>query len=187
GEQPGSSRWRSRYQAWLDWFAAAGVAAIGMGMITLWRSDGEDPLLVIEDVPQPMEQPIGAHLPEWHARQRWLAGCGDAELLASRLAPVAGLVRHHAELLGDDGWAPARTTLRQSFGMRWELETDDAISALVAGCAAGAPLETPVRLLADAVGRPVDEVAQAVLPVVRDLVGRGFLVPADLAPGALAR
>lgn len=187
GEQPGSARWRSRYQAWLDWFAAAGVAAIGMGMITLWQGGTCDPVLVIEDVPQALEQPIGAHLPEWHARQRWLAARGDAALLAARLGPVAGLVRDRAELLGVDGWTEARTTLRQSYGMRWELETDDAISALVAGCASGEPLLTPVRLLAEALRRSTDEVAAAVLPVVRDLVGRGFLVPADLPPSRVTR
>jgi hypothetical protein len=100
---------------------------------------------------------------------------------------VVGLVRDRAELLGVDGWTEARTTLRQSYGMRWELETDDAISALVAGCASGEPLLTPVRLLAEALRRSTDEVAAAVLPVVRDLVGRGFLVPADLPPSRVTR
>jgi hypothetical protein len=36
-------------------------------------------------------------------------------------------------------------------------------------------------VLAAAVHRPADEIADAVLPVVRDLVGRGFLIPPGTA------
>jgi methylase of polypeptide subunit release factors len=177
GEVPGSRRWGRRYNAWLDWFAAHGVAAIGMGLITLWRAGAQDPVVVMEDVPQPVEQPIGHSLPGWHDRQRWLADLSDTELLAAFLTPAADLVLDRSELVGPDGWRPAVTRLRQSHDMRWELEVDDAVCALVAGCAAGAPLHTAVRLLAAALDRPAAEVADGVLPAVRDLVGRGFLLP----------
>jgi hypothetical protein len=181
GERPGTPGWVAQYDAWLDWFAANGVAAIGMGMITLWRTGAHDPVLVLEDVRQAVEQPIGRQLPGWHARQRWLAAVTDAELLAATLTPAPGLVLDRSDLLGADGWQPAGARLRQSSGMRWELEVDDAISALVAGCAGGAPLHAPVRLLAAALARTADEVAEAVVPVVRDLVARGFLIPAGTA------
>lgn len=180
GETPGTARWTQRYDAWLGWFEAAGVAAVGMGLITLWRTDSADPVVVLEDVRQPVEQPSGAHLQGWLMRQRWLAAASDQQLLRTALRPAAELVRERTEVLEPDGWTAAVTRLRQPLGMRWEVEADDAISALVAGCDGARPLRAPVAVLAAALGRSVDEVAQAVLPVVRDLVGRGFLLP----PGA---
>jgi hypothetical protein len=181
GEQPGSPDWVAQYNAWLDWFAASGVAAIGMGLITLWRTGAEHPITVLEDVRQPLEQPIWPELPAWHDRRLWLADATETDLLAASFAVAPDLVLERGDMLGADGWQVATARLRQTHGMRWELEVDDAITALVAGCAGGAPLRVPVCLLAAAVRRPADEVAEAVLPVVRDLVARGFLLPIHAA------
>ena len=177
GERPGTGRWRARYAAWLDWFDAARVAAVGMGLITVWRSGATEPVVVCEDVPQAVEQPVGPHLRPWHERQRWLRAADDPALLAAVLRPAAGLVLDRSAVLGDGGWAEASARLRQSHGLRWELEVDDAVAALVAGCDGTAPLVRPVQVLAAALGEPVDAVAAAVGPVVRDLIGRGFLEP----------
>jgi methylase of polypeptide subunit release factors len=178
GETPGTPRWAARYDEWLDWFAAAGVVAVGMGLVTLWRGGSADPVVVCEDVPQAVEQPVGAQFPAWIARQRWLRATPDADLLASRLRAAPGLVLDRSALLGGEGWQDAVATLRQAGGLRWSVEVDEAIALLVAGCADGtAPLAGPVTVLGALLERPPDEIAAAVLPVVRDLVGRGFLLP----------
>ena len=179
GERPGTTRWTERYDAWLDWFDSAGVAAVGMGLVTLWRSDTADPIVVCEDVPQAVEQPVGPQLPAWHARQRWLRSCSDDTLLAVALRPAEDLVLDRSARLGPGGWADATAQLRQAHGLRWALEVDDAVAALVAGCDGRVPLSRPVGLLAAALDHPVDEVAAALLPVVRDLVSRGFLLPGE--------
>jgi methylase of polypeptide subunit release factors len=186
GEQPGTDRWRARYDRWLDWFATAGVAAVGMGLVTLWRTDADDPVVVCEDVPQAIEQPAGTHLPAWIERARWLRAQDDATLLAAALRCADGVVRvrHDLRASGADhtGWHTELTQLRQSHGMRWELEVDDAVAAVVAACDGATPLAVPVQVLAASLGRAADEVAGALLPVVRDLVQRGFLQP-PVAPG----
>jgi hypothetical protein len=61
--------------------------------------------------------------------------------------------------------------------MRWELEADDAVAGLVAACTGAVPLELLFGLLAGSRDVDVAEVAGALLPVVRDLVARGFLEP----------
>jgi hypothetical protein len=177
GERPGTSEWTRKYDDWLDWFTEAGIAGIGMGLITLWRTDATDPVLVLEDVPQAVEQPAGAQLSAWVTRQRWLAAQSDTELMAAALTAAPGVVLDRSDLLEADGWTPASAHLRQSHGMRWAVETDDAVAALVAGCNGRTPLHRPVSLLAAALDRSTDDVAGAVLPVVRDLVARGFLLP----------
>jgi SAM-dependent methyltransferase len=177
GESPGTPRWVERYDAWLDWFAGAGIAAVGMGLITLWRTAATSPVVVLEDVPQAVEQPAGVHVSAWIARQRLLAATSDEALLAIPLRAAEGLVRERFDLLDPAGWMTAAVRLRQSAGMRWALETDDAVAAVVAGCDGSAPLLAPVTVLAAAMERPVSEIAHALLPVVRDLISRGFLLP----------
>jgi hypothetical protein len=148
-----------------------------MGLISIRRLGSEIPTVVCEDIPQAVEQPIGAEIGRWFQRAAWLREHDDARLPAA--TPVAGpdLVHIKQSLLGDEGWRPALTQLRQSRGMRWELETDEAVSALVAACTGALPLRVVLGLVAAAVDGDEATVAEALLPVVRDLVQRGFLLP----------
>ena len=116
GHRPGTPEWTTRYERWAEWFEAAGVAAIGMGLVTLWRRGPGEPgeaAIVCEDVPQALEQPVAAELPAWHERQRWLARHDDAALLARPLRHAPGLVRRSDEVLG-----PARGPDGSSAGAR---------------------------------------------------------------------
>jgi hypothetical protein len=67
--------------------------------------------------------------------------------------------------------------LRQSHELRWDLEVDEAVAGLVAACSGEVPLGVLIELLAPVVGLRPDALSTAVLPVVRDLIARGFLVP----------
>jgi methylase of polypeptide subunit release factors len=175
GEVPGTPRWRERYDSWRSWFDQARIPAVGMGLVTVWRNDSGPVSVVCEDVPQPVEQPAGAYLSDWITRRRWLARHDDAALLAARLRHTDGLVRSTDDMLSAGGWATERTRLRQSHGMRWELDSDDTVAGLVAACDGSIPLSVLVDLLAGATGTGTDDLVRAVVPVVRDLVGRGFL------------
>jgi methylase of polypeptide subunit release factors len=177
GEHPGTDRWREQYTRWLDWFASAGVVAVGMGMVSLWRTEAADPVVVCEDVRQAVEQPIWPAVAAWPERRRWLASCSDEDLLRSRLRSASGLVRRRDEACTAGGWRPVDGTVRQTHGMRWELEVDDAVAGVIGACDGRVPLSVPVGVLAGALSRSSAAVADALLPVIRDLVGRGFLEP----------
>ena len=179
GEVPGTPRWTSRYDAWAGWFEEAGIPAVGMGLVTLWRTDSgpRSEIVRCEDVPQAVEQPAGAHLPGWIRRQRWLALRDDTVLLGERLQAAPDLVREQFDVHSSDGWTPAGIRLRQSYGMRWELDSDESIAGLVGASTGHVPLGFVIEMLAMRVDAEPDDVATAVLPVVRDLVSRGFLEP----------
>lgn len=200
GERPGTERWTRRYDAWLDWFAASGIIAVGMGLVALFRPhDVAAPVTVVaEDVPQAVAQPVGGELPAWVARQRWLARTDDPGLLASRLHAAPGTVLARDDLLARDDdllarddppggagarWRTAAIRLRQTTGVCWEVDTDDHIAAVVAACDGTRPLEAPLAVLGAALGMSTAEVAAAALPVLRDLVSRGFLLPAGTQAG----
>jgi SAM-dependent methyltransferase len=183
GEVPGSPRWRTRYLRWTDWFDQAGIAAVGMGLVTLWRTD-RDPVVRCEDVPQAVEPPAGTLMPGWVARQRWLAGRTDRQLLRAALRACPDLVRDRVDVLGADGWEPTELGLRQARGMRWSLAADDVVAGLVAACDGTRPLGLVLDLLAVLVpDQDEDAVRRAALDVVRDLVSRGILEPPGV-PGS---
>lgn len=165
------------YDQWLDWFEAAKVAGVGMGLVTLRRSGSAHPVVVCEDVPQAMQLPVGDHVEGWLSRARWLADHDDAAMAASRLIAASDLILSIRHTLGEDGWAPARTSLESAGGMRWQIEADALAGRVVAGCRGALPLGQILALLAASVGVPAHELSAAAMPVVRDLVGRGLLLP----------
>jgi len=182
GETPGTASWRRRYDHWLDWFSSSDVIAVGMGLVSVVRTDADRPTVVCEDVPQAIEQPVGVHIASWFERSSWLRAAGPSGLLAACLTPAPDLVLAESSVL-DDGarWQPALTQLRQTHGLRWEFEVDQAIAGFVAACNGTIPGKVLVRLLADSLGASEESVTTALLPVLQDLVQRGFLVPTELA------
>ena len=183
GLQRDDPAWRSAYQQWADWFADAGVIAVGMGLVNLRRTDGGEPQVVLEDVPQAVEQPIGGQIADWFRRVRQLAEAGERGLLAARLRACDDLVLDSRSLLRADGWQAAYSQLRQSHGMRWEVETDPAVAGLVASCSGAVPIGTLFEVLAASYQVPAERLTSELLPVVTDLYRRGILVPVEPAAG----
>jgi hypothetical protein len=177
GGSPTDPAWSQRYDHWLGWFEQAGVLGVGMGMLSLRRTDSSAPIIECEDVPQPMEQPIGAEVDNWFTRQAWLRSQDEGNLLSSRLVVAADLVSEVRSLAGADGWAPARSVLRQSHGLRWEIETDEAVAGLVGACDGQRPLGLLVDVLAGAYGLDPVDLWRDLRPVILELVGRGLLLP----------
>jgi SAM-dependent methyltransferase len=177
GEVPGSARWVQRYDEWLDWFDTTGIVAVGMGLVSMRRSGLDHPTVVCEDVPQALEQPIAGHITSWFARHRWLADHDDRALLGAAVRCADGVVRTRHDLRADDGWATELAQLRQSYGLRWEVAVDDAVAGLVAACDGSVTLAAPIGVLAAVHGRGIEEITAALVPIVRDLIGRGFLEP----------
>jgi methylase of polypeptide subunit release factors len=176
GERPRTPSWTRRYNEWLDWFAATGVLGIGMGLVSLRRTDAV-PQIVCEDLPQAIEQPTGAEILAWFDRLDWHRRLGDGGLLDARLQVCADLVRETRSVLTDGEWSPAYSQLRQSHGLRWEIETDTAIAALVAGCDGTTKLSTVVTAMAALLDLPATDVATAITPIAADLLRRGILLP----------
>ena len=174
GATPASTEWSAAYERWLSWFASERILAIGMGLITIRAEDGP---VVCEDVRQGLDQPIGPEIAAWFGRQAWLDRHGDEALLRAWIRVASTTVLSTESEPGVDGWQIVGHRLRQSVGMRWDVETDESMSAIIGALDGSVPLSTPIQLLAAALDRRYDECAAAVLPVVRDLIGRGFLLP----------
>jgi hypothetical protein len=143
-----------------------------MGLITIRATPGP---VVCEDVRQELDQPIGWEITSWFERQAWLEANDDEQLLAMRLRAADDLVLTTDAVAGPDGWSSTNWRLRATRGMRWEVESDEAISGLVGALDGSVELAVPIGLLAAAYGLTPAEGARAVLPVVRDLLARGLV------------
>lgn len=179
GVDPASPEGTALSERWLDFLATEGAVAIGFGFVTLRRTAPDVPgTVVCEDLRQSHDDPLGPEIEAWLDRTAWLARHPGDALLDARLRVPDTTALERGLVSTDEGWEPVAATLVRLDGPQWRHDVDELGVALLAGCRGYLPLRDLVDLLAVAHGRDPDELAAAALPVVRDLVHHGMLVPA---------
>ncbi len=167
----------ARAAAWLDWFDAQDIEAVGFGIVSL-RADGlDDPVVRLEDLRQSIDPPLGTQVAGWFDRQQWLRAHGTDDLLAQRLRMVDGLHLRQEATIGADGWAVDHQFLELPSGMHHTEEVDPLVLALVSGCDGTVPLREQLTLLATAHEVGEEVLAEVAVPLVAHLIERGFVVP----------
>jgi methylase of polypeptide subunit release factors len=160
------------YAEWLDYFAASGITAVGMGWLALRKAGRERPELRIEEWPHLVHQPVGEAIAAFFdAIDDTRAD--DAELLSTRWRTHPGLVQ---ETLGEPGAAdPQHLVLRQHYGLGRALEPGTELAAVVGACDGELPLGALVDAVASLTGAEPVSLRSDVLAAVRRLVVEGFL------------
>jgi methylase of polypeptide subunit release factors len=177
GIDPRSPEGRVKSRAWLDWFEENKIDAVGFGFVTLRKAGGRTPTVVCEDLRQAYDDPLGAEAGGWLDRVAWLRDNGDSLLDVRFQVPPTVLLESVGEP-SDEGWRTTVRRLHRTDGPGWQHEVDELASRLLAGCQGALPLEDLIELLAAAQGLSAGELSAAALPVVRELVRHGMLVPA---------
>ncbi|MCU1683097.1 MAG: rRNA/tRNA methylase [Amycolatopsis sp.] len=177
GIDPRSPEGRAKSGDWLDWFTEQKVDGIGFGFVTLRRAGGQTPTVVCEDLRQAYDDPLGAEAARWLDRVEWLRANGGSLLDVRFVVPPTVLLESVDEP-SDEGWLTTVRRLHRTDGPGWQHEVDELASRLLAGCRGALPLEDLIELLAAAQGLDAEELAASALPVVRELVRHGMLVPA---------
>jgi hypothetical protein len=175
-EEPASRP--ARAAAWLDWFDANKVEAVGLGLVTLRAGGHTDPTVRIEDLRQPVDQPFGDHIGPWFDRQDWLRD--DGSLLDARLVAASELRLRQEATRAADGWQVDRQVLTLTSGLRWSEQVDPVVLALVSSCDGVLTVGDQLDLLSAAHDVAPEILAEAALPVVAHLVERGILRPAGV-------
>lgn len=177
GIDPRSDEGRAKSSAWLDWFAENKIEGVGFGFVTLRRvEEGVTPTVVCEDLRQAFDDPLGVEAAGWLDRVSWLRENPDLLDTAFVVPPSVALERVSEP--GDEGWAPLVHRLHRIDGPGWTHELDELTVALLGGCRGMLPLSDLLGLLAAAHGLSTEALEEAALPVVRELVRHGMLVPA---------
>ena len=170
----GTPEYLDRYNAWLDYFAATGIEAVGMGWIALRKSGREHPELRFDDWPHAVHQPVG------QAFSDFFGAVGPSRLaepafLAQRWQTHAGLVQ---ETVGSPGATdPQHLVLRQPVGFGRAVEVDTALAAIVGACDGDLPLGVLVGAVAGLLDVDAEALRDEVLPPLRRLVADGYLLP----------
>lgn len=188
---PRNAEGRAKTRRWLDHFAANDVVGIGFGYITLQRVDGQSSI-TCEDMPQPLGGPFRDEAAEWLLRTAWLRDRNAGDILDARYRVRPGVAVERVELAGteadpEQGFSPAALRITRTDGPRWSHDTDDAVVRILSAITPDAPLATVLDVMAMLGALPedgLDDVKEALVPVVVDLVRHGLLLPAELLDDA---
>ncbi|WP_433872065.1 DUF7059 domain-containing protein [Saccharopolyspora sp. CA-218241] len=180
GYDPRSPEGVRKANEWLDWFAANGVEGVGFGFVTLRRTDAAQGDVVCEDLRHAYDDPLGPESDEWLRRVDWLRAHGSDEgLLAARLTTAEHAVLEQVSEPGDEGWRPIVHRLHRTDGPGWQHEVDELGARLLAGCRGALPLGDLLELLALGGGLGPAELTRSALPVFRELIRHGMVLPAE--------
>ncbi len=164
-----------RAAAWLDWFDANQVEAIGFGLVTARNNHNQTPAVRAETLRQPVAHPFGPEVAKWFERQDWLRDKTLDELLDTRYRAAEGLRLNQDAVLGAGGWDVTTQRLVQTVGLGWTEEVDPVTLAMVSGADGSVPLRDQLALLETAYEVPPGTLSGSAGIIVMHLIERGFL------------
>lgn len=170
----GGPDYARRYDTWLSWLEETGIEGVGFGWINVRLRGGRHGTHELLEWPYDVEQPIGPAIRAWGEATDDLRDLSDEALLATTLRAREDVQQ---ETVGRPGAEdPEAIVLRQQRGFR-RARTADTLEAALVGASDG---DLTVAQLLDALGTLLErdrvELRETYLPVVRTLVGEGFLV-----------
>jgi methylase of polypeptide subunit release factors len=168
-----SPDYRQRYAEWLDYFAAEGIEAVGLGWIVLHQAGREKPEVTLEHWPYGIEQPIAPAIEARLGAVDRDRSMSDAAVLARVWALADDVLE---ESTGTPGAAdPQHIVLRQHRGFRRAVEVDTALAGIMGACDGDLPLGMIVDAVARLMDAEPDDLRADILPRFRRLVMDGFV------------
>jgi methylase of polypeptide subunit release factors len=173
----GRDRYAARYGEWLDEFERRGTTGVGFGWITLRKSGADDPAIVVEEWPHPVEQPLGDEVVQHFERQDFLRATDDAALLDCHFRLADGVVQEQVGMPGAED--PEHVVLRQQRGMRRATKVDTVGAGFAGVCDGSLPAWRILDAIAQLVGEDPVMLRDRTPGAIRLLVEQGFLLPAE--------
>jgi methylase of polypeptide subunit release factors len=173
------AEYAARYDAWLDEFEAHKVTAVGFGWITLRKTASDEPSILVEEWPHPVEQPLGETVRAHFERVDWLRTHDDAALLASSFTLAGEVVQEQVGLPGAED--PEHVVLRQGRGMCRATKVDTVGAGFAGVCDGTLSAGRILDAIAQLVGEEQVLLRDRTPAQIRTLVEQGFLEPAGHA------
>lgn len=162
-----------RYDAWLDWFDAEGIEAIGFGWLSLRKTE-QTPIHRLEEWTGEVAQPVGRSIEAWGRRIEALRGASDDALLDRPLRQAFDLVQETRGPAGAED--PESIVIRLQHGVRRSRQLDTIEAGLVGASDGELTSGQILDALATLLDRDAAELRQTYAPSVRELAEEGFLV-----------
>jgi len=149
-------------------------------MIAMRRSSGRANWVNLEDGTEPVPSDAGALVLRAFALCDFERAASDGQVLDTplRLAPDVRLMAQSEA--HENTWQPAAAQLRQTAGFLWAGNIDSNAAALLARCDGTHPFSHAVAGLAADLNLTTERLAPSCLPLARQLLRRGFLLPPEL-------
>lgn len=163
-----------RYDAWLDWFAAERIDAVGFGWLSMRRTDAS-PVRRLEEWTGEIAPPIGPSVAAWARRTDLLRELDDDALLERAFRHAANLVEETRGPVGAEH--PESIVLRLQQGIRRARQVDTVEAGLVSASEGDLTAGQILDALATLLDRDAGELRATYAGSVRGLVADGFLTP----------
>ncbi len=169
------------YREWMEYLERERIEAVSSGVLVMRRRSGRN-WTRFDDVPGQIGPETGRWVELGFRLRDYLESTADDELLTARLrlSPDARLIEESEAHQGR--WRTTTAHIRLSAGPTCEGRVDARIRGLLARMDGRQQLRDLLVHLAVELGVAPDKVIAQALPLVRDLMLRGFLLPESLSP-----
>ena len=168
-----------RFADWLAYYRTQGIDTIGGGVITMRRTGSAHNWFRADDGVETMYGQGGDYIIGVFEAMDFLEGMdGDEPLLKASFVTSPDLRILQEKRLSPDGWAIESLEVRLARGLFQKGKIDPYVERLLMQCDGTRPLRDLVGDMASQMGVEAEDIESAVIALVRDFVGRRFLLPA---------
>ena len=177
-ERDDEETFRRRFEEWTEYYEQQGIEAVSGGLITMRRRSGGSNWYKTDDGPEKMLGPAGNDVALLFSLHDFLDANRDDNRLLGRKLRVSPDVRLQQSFApSDEGWSVTESHLERCSGLAYSGNADPYIARLMARCNGQHSLAELLGEMAASLGNQPDQLAAALLDVVRRLIERGFLLP----------
>jgi SAM-dependent methyltransferase len=166
------------FESWLSYLRERNVAAVHPGMLIMRRRSARN-WLHVHNLATDVDQDAGDAVRRGIAACDFLESVDDDDALRGvtlAIAPQLTLEQKFGRV--DGSWQPERSILRMNDGLAMDAEVDVPIMAFLNQLDGSSTVGQCIDHFAQAVGADAGKLAADLLPVLRLLIGRGFLTAA---------
>lgn len=178
-EQDDADLWESLFREYLDYYEREGIEAISAGYIAMRRATGHANWLRFDDAPPLKPEPFGDMLALGFELRDFLDAHRNDEDMMREKFRVSPDLRLDQVCVPDAGrWRVGAAQFHLLRGLEFKGNIDAHVAGLVARCDGTRELGELIRDAAQSLGADPAKVAAAFLTVIRQLIERGFILPA---------
>ncbi len=167
------------YRDWLAYYAESRIEAISTGLIALRKASGRANWVRIEDGPDSNSGPFGEYVLQGFGLRDWIeAHAGDAALLEARLRVADSVRVDHVCGWEEGSWRIRSAKIRLAEGLQYEGNLDLRLAGMTALCNGERTMREVLNEMCRSLGADFGQIAPNCLALTRQLIERGFLLPA---------
>jgi SAM-dependent methyltransferase len=167
------------YDDWLAYYERERIEAVNTGLIMMRKASGKTNWLRFEEGPGTTSGPYGAEVALGFELRDFLESLGSGEaLLEARLKVAPSARLDHVCEWEDDAWRIRSARIRLAAGLQYSANIDLRLAGVVALCDGRTTLREVLTRSAAALKIDFERLAPACLPITRQLIERGYLLPA---------